>query len=150
MKLILTQEVSGLGEPGDVVTVKDGYGRNYLLPRGMATPWTRGGQKQVDSIRAARKAREIQSKDAAASMKGSLQAKVVRVRVRAGKDGRLFGAVTPALIADAIAEAKMGTLDRRKLEIPTAIRSTGQYEIMARLHPEVSAKVRIDVVAAAS
>lgn len=148
MKLILTQEVSGLGSPGDVVDVKNGYGRNYLLPRGMATVWTRGGQKQVDAIRAARKTREIASKEQATSIKGTLEAQVVRVRVKAGQGGRLFGSVTPGVVADAIEDAKMGTVDKRRLEIPSLIKSTGQYQITARLHPEVSARVRIDVVAA--
>lgn len=148
MKIILTQEVTDLGQAGDIVDVKPGFARNYLLPRGLATPWTRGGQKQVDSIRAARKAREIESREEAVSIKSKLESRVVRVKVKAGKEGRLFGSVTPGLIADAIAASDIGSVDRRKLEIPQAIKTTGQYQISARLHPEVQALIKVDVVPA--
>src|SRR4051812_50013791 len=102
MKLILTQEVTGLGTPGDVVEVKDGYGRNYLVPRGFAVAWTKGGEKQVSSIRKARKSREIASLEEAQAVRQSLESRTVRLAARAGTSGRLFGAVTPADAAGAV------------------------------------------------
>ena len=102
MKLILTQEVAGLGAPGDVVEVKDGYGRNYLVPRGLAIRWTRGAQKTVDSIKAARATRAVRDADHAVEIKTKLEGTPVDVKVRAGAGGRLFGAVTTAEIATAL------------------------------------------------
>jgi large subunit ribosomal protein L9 len=102
MKLILTHEVTGLGAPGDIVEVKDGYGRNFLIPRGFAIRWTRGGEKQVDSIKQARSARAVHDLDKAKQIKASLEGSAVDVPVRAGEGGRLFGAVTVTDIADAI------------------------------------------------
>ncbi len=147
MKLILTQEVSGLGTPGDVVEVKDGYGRNYLVPRGLATVWSKGGEKQVTAIRKARKAREIATLDEAKTIKAKLEAKPVRLAVRAGASGRLFGAVTPSDIAEAIVRAEGPQVDRRKVELPQPIKSTGDHTAHVRLHPDVQAKVTLKVVA---
>ena len=104
MKLILTQEVTGLGAAGDVVEVKDGYGRNYLIPRGFGIRWTRGGEKTVESIQKSRDARAVRDADHAAEVKSTLEGSTYNVRVRAGEGGRLFGAVTAADIATAIAE----------------------------------------------
>src|SRR5215468_6658640 len=96
MKLILVQEVAGLGQPGDVVEVKDGYGRNYLVPRGFAIAWTRGGEKQVAQIKRARQVREVRDLDHANEIKGQLEGLKVKLPVRAGDGGRLFGSVTLA------------------------------------------------------
>ena len=148
MKLILTQEVTGLGTPGDVVEVKDGYGRNYLVPRGLAVTWTKGGEKQVASIRKARQAREIASLEEAQRVRDSLQAKPVRLPVKAGASGRLFGAVTPADVATAIAAAGGTQVDRRKVELPQPIKNVGDYTVHVRLHPDVQAQVAIAVVPA--
>ena len=148
MKLILTQEVTGLGTPGDVVEVKDGYGRNYLVPRGLAVIWTKGGEKQVASIRKARQAREIASLEEAQRVRDSLQAKPVRLPVKAGASGRLFGAVTPADVATAIAAAGGTQVDRRKVELPQPIKNVGDYTVHVRLHPDVQAQVAIAVVPA--
>jgi large subunit ribosomal protein L9 len=147
MKLILTQEVSGLGEPGDVVEVKDGYGRNYLVPRGLATAWTKGGEKQVAAIRTARRSREIATLEEAQHVKARLEATSVRLTARAGTGGRLFGAVTPADIASAVAGAGGPAVDRRKVELTQPIKSVGSYVVHVRLHPEVQARVGVDVVA---
>ena len=102
MKLILTQEVTGLGAAGDVVEVKDGYGRNYLVPRGLGIRWTRGGEKTIESIKTARATRAVRDHDSAADLKTKLEAAPVNVAVRAGEGGRLFGAVTVSEIAGAI------------------------------------------------
>jgi large subunit ribosomal protein L9 len=148
MKLILTQEVTGLGTPGDVVEVKDGYGRNYLVPRGLATAWTKGGQKQVDSIRTARSKREIADVETARSVKASLEAKPVTLKVNAGATGRLFGAVTTGDVADAVQATTGTSVDRRKIEIGNPIKSVGSYNVSVRLHPEVAAAVTVEVVPA--
>jgi large subunit ribosomal protein L9 len=147
-KLILTHDVTGLGEPGDVIDVKDGYARNYLLPRKLATPWTKGAEKEITAIRRARKAREIASLDDAREVKESLQTAGVTVAAKAGASGRLFGAVTTADIAAAVADANGLTLDRRKIEIRQPIKALGDYQVSVRLHPEVAAKLTVTVVAA--
>jgi len=147
-KLILTHEVSGLGEPGDVVEVKDGYARNYLLPRKLATPWTKGYEKQVSQIRSARKAREIASLDEAKAARDSLESKQVVVKARSGAAGRLFGAVTTAEIAEAVAAAGAPAVDKRKIEIAQPIKALGEYSVSVRLHPEVAAKINVKVVSA--
>ncbi|NNG38485.1 50S ribosomal protein L9 [Flexivirga sp. ID2601S] len=148
MKIILTHEVPSLGAPGDVVDVKDGYARNYLLPRNLATPWTKGGQKQVDAITKARETRAVKSLEQAQSLKGNLESSVVRVPARAGESGRLFGAVTTAEIAEAVKEAGAGAIDRRTIHVSAPIRNVGSHEVQVRLHPEVEAVVKLDVVAA--
>jgi large subunit ribosomal protein L9 len=147
-KLILTHEVTGLGEPGDVVDVKDGFARNYLIPRSLATPWSKGAESQVTAIRKARKAREIATLDEAKATRDSLQSKAVVVKAKAGNGGRLFGAVTTAEIADAVAALGGVTVDKRKIEITQPIKSTGEFSVSVRLHPEVSAKIAVNVVAA--
>jgi large subunit ribosomal protein L9 len=147
MKLILTQEVTGLGTPGDVVEVKDGYGRNYLLPRGLAVAWTKGGEKQVSAIRKARRAREIASLEEAQQVRAELESKPVRLPARAGSNGRLFGAVTPGDVAEAVAAVGGPKVDRRKVELARPIKSLGDYTVHVRLHPEVQAAVKVQVVA---
>ena len=148
MKLILTTEVSGLGTPGDVVEVKDGYGRNYLLPQGFAIQWSKGAEKQVAVIRRAREAREIrdlgQAKEVAAQL-GSLK---VTLKTKAGDTGRLFGSITTSDIADAVKAAGGPLLDRRRIEIGNPIKSTGAHKVSVKLHPEVAATLDVNVVAA--
>ena len=148
MKLILTQEVDGLGSPGDVVEVKDGYGRNYLIPRGVGIRWTRGGQKQVDSIKAARSSRAVRDHDHAEAIKTKLESAPVDVKVRAGEGGRLFGAVTTHEIADAITEVSGEKVDRRTIVVANPIKSLGAHEVSVKLHDEVAAKVALNVVPA--
>ena len=136
-KIILTQEVSGLGAAGDVVTVKDGYARNYLLPRGFAVTWTQGGEKQVESIRAARAARAKASLEEAQALAASLAAKPVVVAHKADA------------IAEAIEAAGIGSVDKRTIHLGSAIKRTGEYKVTVRLHADVVANVVLDVVAAA-
>ena len=131
-KIILTQEVSGLGAAGDVVTVKDGYARNYLLPRGFAVTWTQGGEKQVESIRAARAARAKASLEEAQAIAAALAAKPVVVAHKAGAEA-----------------AGIGSVDKRTIHLGSAIKRTGEYKVTVRLHPDVVANVVLDVVAAA-
>ena len=145
MKLILTHEVTNLGAPGDIVEVKDGYGRNFLLPRNFAIRWTKGGAKQVESIKAARDAHAIHDLEEAQSIKGNLEANPVNVPVRAGTGGRLFGAVTVSDIADALATAG-AKVDKRRIEVGNPIKSLGVHTVSVRVHPEVSAQVKLNVV----
>ena len=145
-KLILTNEVTGLGAPGDVVEVKDGYARNFLLPRGLATAWSKGAEKQIAGIRKARKAREIATLDEARAVRDSLQSKPVTVAVKAGASGRLFGAVTTTDIAEAVTAAGGPAIDKRKVEIGQPIKSLGEYSVQVRLHDDVSAQIDVRVV----
>lgn len=148
MKLILTQEVPGLGSAGDVVDVRDGYGRNYLIPRGFAMGWTKGAQKQIDSIRRARSAREVADLETANEIKSRLESTTVRLSAKAGNTGRLFGSVTPAEIASAIAAAGGPQVDKRRIEMGDPIKTLGTHTVQVRVHPEVSATVTLDVAAA--
>ena len=148
MKLILTQEVDGLGAPGDVVEVKDGYGRNYLIPRGLGLRWTRGGEKTIESIKAARLSRAARDSDHAIEIKNKLEQGPVNVQVRSGEGGRLFGAVTTAEIADAITEISGEKVDRRTIVVAKPIKSLGAHEVSVKLHDEVAAKVSLNVVPA--
>jgi large subunit ribosomal protein L9 len=147
MKLILTQEVDGLGAPGDVVDVAAGYGRNYLLPRGFGITWTRGGEKQVDLIKRARAAREIRTMEDAQAVVGRLQKLTVRVKRRAGSNGRLFGSVGASDIAAALKDAGGPEIDKRTIVVPDPIKSAGAYRVQVRLHPEVTASVNVEVSA---
>src|ERR1700688_1868435 len=143
MKLILTQEVSDLGAPGDVVDVASGYGRNYLIPRGFAMPWTRGAEKQIELIKRARSAREIRGLEDAKVVAARLEGLHVRMRRRAGGSGRLFRSVGPAANAQAGLEAVGPDLDRRRIEVRDPIKTLGSHQVRVRLHPEVSAPVDI-------
>ena len=145
MKLILTHEVNGLGAPGDVVEVRDGYGRNYLLPRGFAIAWTRGGQKQIDLIQRARRSRDIRTLDEARQIAGQVESLTVRLKQRAGQGGRLFGSVTAGDVAEAVKVSGGPELDKRRIEIKNAIKSVGDHKVNVRLHPEVSATIKLDV-----
>jgi large subunit ribosomal protein L9 len=148
MKLILTQEVSGLGAPGDVVEVAGGYGRNYLVPRGLAMRWSRGAEKQIDLIKRARAAREIRSVDDAKLAAQRLAGLRVRMQTRAGSGGRLFGSISTSDIAAAVKNAGGPELDRRKIEIGNPIKTIGAHQVAVRLHPEVSATLEVEVVGA--
>ncbi|WP_067439995.1 50S ribosomal protein L9 [Nocardioides jensenii] len=146
MKLILTQEVDGLGAPGDVVEVKDGYGRNYLIPRGDAVRWTRGGEKTIESIKAARSSRALRDQDHATEVKTKLEAAPVQVAVRAGEGGRLFGAVTVAEIAAALSETSGEQVDKRTIVAGNPIKALGAHQVSVKLYDGVSATVALNVV----
>ena len=146
MKLILAQEVEGLGAPGDIVEVKDGYGRNFLIPRGFAIRWTKGGERTVDSIKAARASREVRDLDHAQEIKARLEGTTVNLPVRAGEGGRLFGAVTVGDIAGAIADAG-AQVDKRKIIVGNPIKSLGTHQVTVKVHDDVDAVVSLNVVA---
>jgi large subunit ribosomal protein L9 len=147
-KLILTHEVTGLGSAGDVVDVKNGYARNYLIPQGFAVTWTRGGEKQIEQIKAARVARELATIEEAQHLKAKLEATKVKLVVKAGNEGRLFGSVKTADVAAAVSAAGIGELDKRKIELPNAIKVVGEHEATIRLRDDLSATITLLVVAA--
>jgi large subunit ribosomal protein L9 len=148
MKLILTQEVTGLGGPGEVVEVKDGYGRNYLVPRGLAIAWTKGSEKQLATIRRAREVRDIADLGRADEVKSQLESLSVKLPVRAGEGGRLFGSVTVADIVAAVSRAGGPQIDKRRIELGAPIKTVGAHRVTVKLHPDVSATLALDVVAA--
>ena len=149
MKLILTQEVTGLGAPGDIVDVKDGYGRNFLIPRNFAVRWTKGGERTVESIKAARSSREVRDLDHANEIKAKLESTAVNLPVRAGEGGRLFGSVTVGDIAEAINAETGANVDKRKIIVGNPIKSLGAHQVTVKLHDELDAQVNLNVVPAA-
>jgi large subunit ribosomal protein L9 len=147
-KLILTQDVTGLGAPGDVVEVKNGFARNYLIPQGFAVAWSRGGEKQIESIKAARVAREHATIEEAQDLKARLEANAVSLTVKAGAEGRLFGSVKTSDIADAVAAAGLGSIDKRLVELVAPIKVIGKHEAILKLRDGIVATITLQVVAA--
>ncbi|MBV5246289.1 MULTISPECIES: 50S ribosomal protein L9 [Mycolicibacterium] len=150
MKLILTAEVEHLGVAGDTVEVKDGYGRNYLLPRGLAIVATRGAQRQADDIRRAQELKGVKGLEHARELKTAIEAlESVELSVKtAGDSGKLFGSVTAADVVSAIKKAGGPNLEKRTVDLPKAhIKSTGTHPITVRLHPDVNAALSLNVVA---
>lgn len=147
MKLILTQAVDGLGQAGDVVEVKDGYGRNYLQPRGLAVAWTKGGEKQVTQIKRAQKAKEIRGLDHAKEIKAALEGANVQLVAHAGDSGKLFGSVTTSDVVVAVRNAGGPALDKRALVIAKPIKTVGAHKVQVKLHDNVTANVVVNVVA---
>lgn len=148
MKLILTQEVDGLGAAGDIVDVKDGYGRNFLLPNGVAIVWTKGAEKQITQIKRAREAREVRGLEHAQELKEQIEGLDIKLPVRAGEQGKLFGSVTVADIAGAIRSAGGPLVEKRSITLSKPIKSIGSHKVSIRLHPEVAVSAAVDVVPA--
>ncbi|MGY1945869.1 50S ribosomal protein L9 [Nocardia asiatica] len=150
MKLILTADVDNLGAPGDTVEVKDGYGRNYLLPRGLAIAASRGAQKQVEGIRRAQEARRVRDLDHANELKQAIEnLESVTLSVKTAGTGKLFGSVTQSDVAAAVKAAGGPVVDKRSIELPKAhIKTTGKHAIVVHLHPDVVAKFDLTVDAA--
>ncbi|HEX7353472.1 MAG TPA: 50S ribosomal protein L9 [Mycobacteriales bacterium] len=148
MKLILTRDVDGLGAPGEIVEVADGYGRNYLVPQGFAIRWTRGGEKQIATIQRARDVRHIRDIGHAREVADQLANLTVTLPARAGEGGRLFGSVTTVDIVEAVKAAGGPVLDRRRVQLPGGhIKATGKHAVNVDLHPEVAATISLEVVA---
>ncbi len=147
MKLILTREVAGLGLAGDIVDVADGYGRNFLVPRGAAITWTKGAEKQIVQIKRSRDAREIRDLGHAREIKADLEKLSVTLGARAGEGGKLFGSVTTADVAAAVKAAGGPLLDKKRIELPGHIKSLGSHVITVDLHPDVVASVPVEVTA---
>ena len=149
MKLILTAEVDHLGVAGDSVEVKDGYGRNYLLPRGLAILASRGAQKQAADIRSAQEVKTVRDREHADEIKAAITGLgPITLPVKtAGDSGKLFGSVTTSDIVAAIKKAGGPSLDKRTVHLPKAhIKATGTHTVAVHLHPEVNVDVTLDVV----
>ncbi|MCB0929156.1 MAG: 50S ribosomal protein L9 [Mycolicibacterium insubricum] len=150
MKLILTTEVDHLGSAGDTVEVKDGYGRNYLLPRGLAIVATRGAQRQADEIRRAQETKAVRDLDHAREIKTALEGlgSVTLPVKTSGDSGKLFGSVTAANIVNAVKKAGGPNLDKRLVHLPKAhIKSVGEHKVEVRLHHDLNALLGLNVVA---
>jgi len=148
MKLILTAPVAHLGVAGEVVEVRDGYGRNYLLPKGHAIAWTRGAEKQIEGIKRARDAREIRGLDHAKQVREQLEALEVVLPARAGANGKLFGAVTSSDLVAAIRTANGPAVDKRSIVVEKPIRNVGNHTVGIKLHDAVTAHIKVNVTAA--
>jgi large subunit ribosomal protein L9 len=148
MKLILTAAIDHLGVAGDVVEVKDGYGRNFLVPRGFAIRWTRGAEKQIDGIKRSRAAREIRGLDHAEQVRGQLEDLTIDLPARAGEAGTLFGAITASDVATAIKKAGGPAIEKRAVQISKPIKTVGLHTVGIKLHDAVTAHVRLMIVKA--
>jgi large subunit ribosomal protein L9 len=147
MKIVLKGAVAKLGEAGDVVTVAGGFARNYLIPQGLAVPATKGNVRHAATWRDSRTSRDAREHRSAEELKAKLEAQLLVVQAQAGPDGRLFGSVTPAQIVEAIASAVGAEIDRHRIEVAEPIRHLGMHEVVIPIHGEVSALVRVEVVA---
>jgi large subunit ribosomal protein L9 len=145
MKLILTAAVDHLGIAGDIVEVKDGYGRNFLMPRGFAIRWTKGGEKQIDGIKRARDARSIHNLDHANEVREQLEGLTVTLPARAGSEGKLFGSVTATQVATAIKKAGGPNVDRRNVVISKPIKNVGEHTVGVKLHEAVTVHLQLAV-----
>jgi len=147
MKVILQKEVEKLGAPGDIVEVKDGYARNYLIPRGMAMQATKGALQHAERVRKQHEGREAKALDEATAFAKRLEKTPVQVQAQAGEDGRLFGSVTAQQIAEAVQRSIGEEVDRHEIRLEEPIRSTGTHEVRVHVHPEVNATITVQVVA---
>lgn len=144
-KVILTYEVGGLGAPGDVVEVKNGYARNYLLPRGLAMLWSIGAQKQIATLRAAIASRAVASVESANALKQSLESKAIRLEFRARPGGKLFGSVRAQDVCDAIKRNGMGDIERRNVVFSTPIKQTGSHTVAVKIYEDIVANIRLHI-----
>jgi large subunit ribosomal protein L9 len=147
MKVILQKQVDSLGEPGEVIQVADGYARNYLIPRGLAAPATKGALRHAERVKVGHEERARRQRAEAEVLAGRLTKAPVRIAAQAGEEGRLFGQVTAHQIADALGEQLGERIDHRRIHLAEPIRSVGVHDVQVRLHPEIDAKITVDVVA---
>jgi large subunit ribosomal protein L9 len=147
MKLILTAAVDNLGVAGDIVEVKDGYGRNFLIPRHFAIRWTKGGEKQIEGIKRSRDAREIRGLDHAQEVRSQIEGLTIQLERKAGDTGKLFGAITAADLVGAIKKSGGPAVDKRAIEIAKPIKNLGSHTIGVKLHDAVTAHLPVTVVA---
>ena len=147
MKVVLRTDVENVGKKGDIVEVADGFGRNFLIPRGRALLATKGVEAQAGSMRRSRDVRDAADREAAESIARQLVAAELRVTARAGADGRLFGSVTTADVAEAVQNQTGIELDRRRLHLDEPIRSLGTHEVPVKLHADVEFRLSVEVLA---
>jgi large subunit ribosomal protein L9 len=148
MELILRSDVSGLGQRGDIVEVADGYGRNYLMPKGLAIKVTAGAREQAVSMAKSRAVQDAAEREAAEGVATQLAGRTITIAMRAGDEGKLFGSVTPADVVDAVAAQASIEIDRHDLVLETAIKEVGTHEVVVRPHPEVQIPLIVEVTPA--
>ena len=149
MKVLLRSDVATLGKKGDLVSVADGYARNYLVPQGLAVRASRGAEKQAEEMKRARVTRDARDLDAARELAGRLTGKNILIPARAGEGGKLFGSITSSEVVAAVQQDTGIELDRRKLELDEPIKTLGVHLVPFRLHPNVDLTLTIEVVAEA-
>jgi large subunit ribosomal protein L9 len=147
MKVILTNHIEGLGDAGDVVEVKPGYGRNFLFPRNLAVLWTKGGANQVSAIRRARTERAVRSKDHAQEVAAWLKANKVTIKTRVGESGKLFGSIGANDIVEAIYRAGGDKLDKRIVQLQHPIKLAGTHKVPLKLHHDIVGHANVEIVA---
>jgi large subunit ribosomal protein L9 len=145
VKLILKATVENLGGAGDVVDVADGYANNYLMPRGLAMRASNGALADAAAMRAARSKRDARTLGDAQQLRDLLEAASIRIPARAGEDGTLYGSIGTSAIADALRQQWGINVDRRRLSLPRPIKTLGEHEVPVRLHPELTANLRVEV-----
>jgi large subunit ribosomal protein L9 len=148
MRVLLRSDIEGVGRRGDIVDVSGGFARNYLVPTGRAVEATDGITQQAAAMRRRRDLRDAKDRESAQTVSGAITTKPLVVTARAGSEGRLFGSVTAADIAEAIASQTGATVDRRRIVLPEPIRSVGTHTVNVRLHPEVETEVTVEVAPA--
>ncbi|CAB4881019.1 unannotated protein [freshwater metagenome] len=148
MKVILRADSAGLGKRGDIIDVADGHARNYLLPQGLALVASEGAMSQAGAMRRARDLRDAADRDSAQTIAKALVAQVITITAKAGAEGRLFGSVTAADVANAVQAQAHIELDRKKLHMPESIKVLGEYSVTAKLHHDVEFPFTIAVVKA--
>ncbi len=149
MRVVLRADVDNVGHKGDVVEVSDGFGRNYLLPRGWAMRASAGAEAQAESMRRSRDVRDAADRQAAEEVAKTLVPSTITVSARVGSGGKLFGSVTASEIADAIKDQTGLHVDRRRLQLPEPIKAAGTHQVSAKLHADVEFPVTVEVVAGA-
>ena len=145
MKVILLADVKGTGKKQEIVNVSDGYARNFLFPKKLAVEATPGASREIERRQAAERQRETERCLAAAKKAASLRGKVVTVAAKCGAQGRLYGSVTGAEIAEALKNQHGVEIDKRKIELSDPIRTVGETDIVVKLYPEISAKMIVRV-----
>lgn len=143
-KVILTQTVSNLGQSGDVVTVKAGYARNYLIPQGMAFAWTKGAAAQIEAMRRAHLAKAVATREDAVAAKAAIEGTTVEIAAKVSESGKLFGGISADAIAKALADK--AAVDPKAIEVEV-IKTTGEFPATVALHPEITASFTVKVVA---
>ena len=146
MQVVLRADVDGVGKKGDILHVADGFARNFLIPKGRAIKATPGVQRQADAMRRSRDVKDARDREGAEAVARSLVPVVIRIPAKAGSEGRLFGSVTPADVAEAVAAQTGVELDRRKLRLDEPIKTLGAHEVPVKLHGDVEFRLNVEVV----
>lgn len=147
MEVVLRADVEGVGKKGDILVVADGFARNFLIPKGRAIKATPGVQRQAEAMRRSRDVKDAREREGAEAVARRLVPEVIRIPAKAGSEGRLFGSVTPADVADAVAAQTGVALDRRKLRLDEPIKTLGSHEVPVKLHGDVEFRLNVEVVA---